>query len=51
MTHSLFQAVKDRLDYIIAVVCGDVEKAPILENSKYELNVKTLRVSLVICVL
>ncbi|VDK87436.1 unnamed protein product [Litomosoides sigmodontis] len=35
-------AVKDRLDYLIAVVCGDVEKAPILENSKYELNVKIL---------
>ncbi|KAL3989786.1 C2H2-type zinc finger family protein [Acanthocheilonema viteae] len=36
-------AVKDRMDYIIAVVCGDVEKAPILEESKYELNIQLLR--------
>ncbi|EFO17660.1 zinc finger protein [Loa loa] len=31
-------AVKDRMDYIIAAVCGEVEKAPVLEDSKYELN-------------
>ncbi|VIO88321.1 Zinc finger, C2H2 type family protein [Brugia malayi] len=35
-------AVKDRVDYIIAVVCGDVEKAPLLEDSKYELNAQDL---------
>ncbi|KAL3989780.1 hypothetical protein ACH3XW_28990 [Acanthocheilonema viteae] len=36
-------AVKDRMDYIIAVVCGDIEKDPMLEESKYELNVQLLR--------
>ncbi|VDM11645.1 unnamed protein product [Wuchereria bancrofti] len=35
-------AVKDRMDYIIGVVCGDVEKAPLLEDSKYELNAQDL---------
>lgn len=34
------------MDYIIAVVCGDVENAPILENSKYELDMQILSVSL-----
>ncbi|KAM3728969.1 Zinc finger protein [Dirofilaria immitis] len=35
-------AVKDRMDYIIALVCGDVEKAPVLEDSKYELHSQVL---------
>ncbi|EJD73661.1 zinc finger protein [Loa loa] len=36
-------AVKDSVDYIIAVICGEVEKAPVLEDSKYELNTQFLR--------
>lgn len=36
------------MEYIIAVVCGDVEKAPILEDSKYELNTQILPVSFMI---
>uniref|UniRef100_A0AAF5RTM3 C2H2-type domain-containing protein n=1 Tax=Wuchereria bancrofti TaxID=6293 RepID=A0AAF5RTM3_WUCBA len=35
-------AVKDRMDHIIAVVCGDVERAPLLEDSKYKLNIQDL---------
>ncbi|VDK71566.1 unnamed protein product [Onchocerca ochengi] len=35
-------AVKDRMDYIIAVVCGAVEKSPVLEDSRYELNTQVL---------
>ncbi|CAG9529566.1 unnamed protein product, partial [Cercopithifilaria johnstoni] len=35
-------SVKDRMDYIIAIVCGDIEKAPLLEDSKYELNTEIL---------
>uniref|UniRef100_A0A0R3RMM0 C2H2-type domain-containing protein n=1 Tax=Elaeophora elaphi TaxID=1147741 RepID=A0A0R3RMM0_9BILA len=37
-TENIELAVKDRMDYIIAIVCGDVEKAPVLENSIYALN-------------
>ncbi|VDO59741.1 unnamed protein product, partial [Onchocerca flexuosa] len=35
-------AVKDRMDCIIALVCSDDEKSPVLEDSRCELNTQVL---------
>uniref|UniRef100_A0A0R3S7D3 C2H2-type domain-containing protein n=1 Tax=Elaeophora elaphi TaxID=1147741 RepID=A0A0R3S7D3_9BILA len=37
-TENIELTVKDRMDYIIAVVCSDVKKAQV--NNKYELNIQ-----------